>query len=328
MASSFDLSTLSQWKDERASSIIYKPFELDQSLDYFDKISDVAGNNVLLPVIDDEAPVQVNASCAFIPDANATSIKQFSITAPLHAVDRGWCLRDLEQYFTKQWLPNKEEPNTLDVIDELVGRTLMKATRRMAITNWIGDTAIGAYPADYKGRNGVLKQVAGLIPTGQQYTLAIGATINSSNVISVFDTVISQMPTSTLAGGEPVLFCGSDVFRILLIALREKNYFHYQYDITANPDTMTLKPIVYPGSNVLVVPTLGLNSDNDANQPLSSKQRLIATYRGNLAFGFKVNEGEFDVWYSQDFKQLRMTYTFHAGVGVKFPELISEFHLS
>ncbi|MEM3373119.1 MAG: hypothetical protein QXF76_02795, partial [Candidatus Anstonellales archaeon] len=62
-----DLSALSQWKEERTGEIIYKPFELDQSLDYFDKISGVSGQNVLLPIIDSDPTISIGSvpGCGF-----------------------------------------------------------------------------------------------------------------------------------------------------------------------------------------------------------------------------------------------------------------------
>lgn len=325
----FDLSALSQWKEERKGEIIYKPFELDQSLDYFDKVAGVQGQNVLLPVIDSNPTIAIGsaASCGFT-DNSQTAITQFSITAPQHKVETAFCLRDLKQYFTSQYLPAKENPDTFEILDEVVGRTILKTSRRMAQIMWIGDTAQAAYPNDFKAQDGILKQLTS-VPVGQQNTLASGQTITQTNVLSVIEAVIGTMPTSTLAGGEPVLFVGTDVFRILILALVGKNYFHYKYDYEARPNTFTLKPIVYPGTNVLIVPTLGLNSDTlGATQILNHKQRIVATYRGNLVFGYNVNMDEFDVWYSKDFDQIRMRYAYNAGVGIKFQDLVSEFHLT
>lgn len=328
MAQSFDVSALATWKDERKGEIILKPLELDSSMNYFDKVTGVAGNNVLLPTFDDSGVIAAGA-CGFSPAGGETVVKQVSITAPAFKVEREWCLVDLMKYFTKQYLPEKESPDTFDILDEVVGRSVMQATRRMAIINWLGDPAVGAYPTDYKARQGVLAQLTGLIPAGQQHTLGSGVTITTANAITVFDSVVKDLPSATLAGGAPVLFCGTDVFVPLMMALRAANYFHYQYDVAADTQAFTLKPIVYPGTNVLIVPTVGLNSNNDSNQPVATaKQRIIATYQGNIIFGFDASMDEFDVWYSKDFNSVRMRYAFHAGVAVKFPDLISEFHLT
>ncbi|MEM3373118.1 MAG: hypothetical protein QXF76_02790, partial [Candidatus Anstonellales archaeon] len=251
-----------------------------------------------------------------------------SITAPQHKVETAFCLKDLKKFFTAQYLPGKENPDTFDILDEVVGRTIIKTARRMAQIMWLGDTSKTAYPTDFKAQNGILAQLTS-VPTNQQNTLPTSQVVNASNILSVVESVIGSMPTSTLAGGEPVLFMGTDLFRILILALVGKNYFHYKYDYESNPNTFTLKPIVYPGTNVLIVPTLGLNSDVlGATQHISHKQRIVATYRGNLAFGFNVSLDEFDVWYSKDFDQVRLRYAYNAGVGIKFQDLVSEFHLT
>lgn len=324
-----DLSALSQWKEERTGEIIYKPFELDQSLDYFDKISGVSGQNVLLPIIDSDPTISIGATlgCGFNDNSN-TVISQFSITAPQHKVEKAFCLKELKKFFTAQYLPEKENPDTFDILDDIIGRTIIKTSRRMAQIMWLGDTSKTAYPTDFNAQNGILAQLTS-VPTAQQNTLPSGQVVNSANILSVVESVIGSMPTSTLAGGEPVLFIGTDLFRILILALVGKNYFHYKYDYESNPKTFALKPIVYPGTNVLIVPTLGLNSDVlGAVQHISHKQRIVATYRGNLAFGFNVSLDEFDVWYSKDFDQVRLRYSYNAGVGIKFQELVSEFHLT
>ena len=324
---SFDLSTLSIWREERLAPLIFKPFELDQSFDYFEKVTGVAGQDVRLPIVETSPIIAFTDGCGFSQNAT-TAIKQVSINAPSQKVEAGYCLKSLKKYFTKQWLPdNTENPDTFTVLDTIVSDLLQKTARRNSMIMWIGDTSVAPYPTDFKAYNGILKQVISNIPAQQQNTLPSGQTITTTNVISVFDAVIASLPSSVLTQ-RPVLFCGTDVFRILVLALREKNYYHYQYDITSNPDTFTLKPLVYPGTNVVVVPTLGLNSDNVGSQPLQYKQRIIATYQGNIILGFNVSLDEVDIWYSQDADEVRVRYAYNCGVAAKFPELISEFHLT
>jgi hypothetical protein len=322
-----DVSTLNQWIEERKGELITAPIELDSSFDYFDKVTNISGQQVKLPVIDVTPTADTNI-CGNNATAT-TSIKQFTIKTTPMRIEDAWCLQDLKKYFTTQWLPtNTEHPDTFAVLDQVITRYLTRAAKKQSVQLYLSDTRsiASGYPADLKAFDGVVSLMQQNVPAANQSTLPSGQTITVTNAINVFDTVISKLSTDVTVGDRPVLFCPSELFITLMTALRNANYFHYQYDM--NVQGGKLQPFVYPGSNVLVVPAMGLNSNNVAGQITQHKQNLYATYEKNLVLAYNVSLDDYALWFSQDINALRIRLVYEIGVGVKFFNLVSEFHLT
>jgi hypothetical protein len=322
-----DVSTLTQWTEERKGDLITAPIEMDSSFDYFDKVTNISGQQVKLPVIDVTPTADTNI-CGNNSTAT-TQITQFTIKTTPMRIEDAWCLQDLKKYFTTQWLPtNTEHPDTFSVLDQFISRYLARAARKQSTQLYLSDTRAiaAAYPTDMKAFSGLVQLMQQNVPVANQSTLPVGQTITTANAISVFDTVISKLTTNVLVGERPVLFCPSELFITVMTALRNANYFHYQYDM--NVQGSKLQPFVYPGSNVLVVPVAGLNSNNVTGQILQHKQNLYATYERNLVLAYNVSLEDYDLWFSKDANALRIRLIYEIGVGVKFFNLVSEFHLS
>jgi hypothetical protein len=320
----FNLSLLNQWIEERAGNIIQLPIERDGSLDYFDKVTNVSGQITKLPVIDTDVtastdPCNINAT-------GQDTIKQFTITTKPFNIRKTWCLQQLKQYFATQWLPNDTEmPKEFAALDTLVENALLKVALKQSRQVWMSDTGVAAFPNDFKAFDGLIKQLQTNVPAGNQNTLPSGQTITTTNIINVMDAVIGKLPVYT--GQELVVFVPAELVRILTIALRNANYFHY----TADPqlaENGALKPFYYPGTEVLIVPTSGLNSNSVPSQPLSKKQCIYATYRGNLTLAYNISLDDRVVFYSDYHKQLVMDIQYEIGAGVKDFTFVSEFHLT
>lgn len=137
--------------------------------------------------------------------------------------------------------------------------------------------------------------------------------ISSSNVIALFDNIFQAIPVSILDKDDMRIFCGVDVFRLWMVALKNANYFHYTGD-TANME------LVIPGTNIRVIAVNGLNGTN----------RVIATHLSNMYFGTDLmNEEErFEIFFAKEADEVRYTVDFKAGCNVAFPNQVVQFSLS
>jgi hypothetical protein len=329
-----DLTALQQWKNEVAdpTQLILKPIELERTNDYVDIRTGVKGNNVMLPVIDDNGDVVDGSVAGFNPTSGPT-VSQFSLTTKPYKINKEVALINMEKYFTGQWLANNSYPNTFAMLDEWVARVLAKTSLTIGQTEWLADTSLTTFPFHIKNSNGFLAQIDSAVgvqilsgAAGKKLGLTDGATTQS--VISIFDELIYQkLPTSALFG-RPIAFCGTDVFRLLQNAIKNANLFHYNpADYGLDPSDMIMP---YFNSGVLVVGIAALNSSAIANQPLDKQQRIVVTYADNLAVGVCAeNDPEnFDIWYNQDAETLRLKVRYHLGVGVKFYDLVATFKLT
>jgi hypothetical protein len=320
----FNLSLLNQWIEERKGNIIYYPIELDGSIDFLDKVTNVSGQLTKLPVIDTDVTATTNP-CSITPTGE-TKLDQFSITTQPFKIRLEYCLHDLQQYFATQWLPQDTEfPKEFDALDGILEETLLKVALKQSRQVWLSDTGVAAFPNDFKSFNGLIKQIQANIPASNQTTLPSGQTITILNAISVMDSIIDKLPP--IDGKELVMFVPSDVVKKLMLALRNANYFHYTADPERTGDGK-LKPFTYPGSEVLIVPTSALNSNAVPGQPLSKKQCIYATYKGNLTIAYNISQDGRRLFYSEYHDRVVIEYKYFIGAGVKRFDLISEFHLT
>jgi len=281
----FNLSTLTQWIEERKGNIIYYPIELDGSMDYMDKVTNVSGQLAKLPIIDTDVTA-TTSPCSTTPTGD-TAVKQFSISSTPFKIRLEYCLHDLQQYFATQWLPTDSEfPQEFAALDSILDETLRKIAIKQSRQAWLSDTGVAAFPSDFKAFNGFIKLLQTNVPAANQNTLPMGQQITTSNVISVLDNVVDKLPA--IDGKELVMFVPSDVVKKLMLALRSLNYFHYPADIEREGDGK-IRPFTYPGSEVLVVPTSALNSNKVTGQPTSKNQCIYATYKGNLTLAYNLS---------------------------------------
>ena len=329
-----DLTALQQWKNEVAdpTQLILKPIELERTNDYVDIRTGIKGNNVMLPILDDNGDV-VDGSVAGFNPTLGPKVTQFSLTTKPYKINKEIALIDLEEYFTGQWLPDNSYPDTFAVLDEWVARVIAKNSLTVGQIEWLADTNLTSFPFHIKNSNGFLAQTDSA--TGVQILsgaagkkLGLTDDTTTQSVISIFDELIYQkLPTSALFG-RPIAFCGTDVFRLLQNAIKNANLFHYNpADYGLDPTDMVMP---YFNSGVLVVGIAALNSTAIANQPLDKQQRIVVTYADNLAVGVcaEKDSENFDVWYNKDAETLRLKIRYHLGVGVKFPELVATFKLT
>ena len=329
-----DLSALQVWKDEVAdpTQLILKPIQLERTNDYVDIRTGVKGNNVMLPILDDNGDVVDGSVAGFNPTAGPT-VTQFTLTTKPYKINKEIALINLEKYFTGQWLADNSYPDTFAVLDEWVSRVIAKNSLTVGQIEWLASTALTTFPFHIKNSDGWLKQLAGISnvklgTAGYKLGLKEDSTAKTHNIIDVFDDLIyNKLPTSALFG-TPIAFCGTDVFRLLQNAIKNANLYHYNpADYGLDPSDMVMP---YFNSGVLVVGIAALDSNAIANQPLDLQQRIVVTYADNLAVGVCVeNDPEnFDIWYNKDAETLRLKMRYHLGVGVKFTDMVTTFKLT
>src|SRR3990167_1107786 len=322
----FDVGCISQWNNEIAdrSKLILKPILGARSMDFMEKYSGITGENVKLPIFETTAPFQAGASCGFTT-SGTTTLTQFTMTTSPIIVQEQICLQDLETKFAKAWLPpGTSQWDTFTLVDEWVNRKLAQVSKSIEQLIWQGNTAYT--------NSTVLKQVNGLIKkiddASDEIVVTATADITTSNVRTIFEEAIFNATTGLanipdIFQEEILILCGMDTFMILQNKMLTDNLYHFP-PMGADVDKWEL---TYPGTNFKVRAVPGLNANNPVDTgslPAAVKDRIVATYKGNLAVGFNAENDvkDFEVWYSQDDRVLRMSARFHIGVGVKFTDKV------
>ena len=151
--------------------------------------------------------------------------------------------------------------------------------------------------------SGILEQ----LDTASASTVNVTYTaMTPSNALTVVDTYVTNLPDA-LQFTPTTLFLNRGDFQALLLALRDANFYAY----TVEGQTQMPGAIMIPATNTMAVSTeIGAG-------------RALLTYGQNLAYGCDLLEdsSNADMWWSPDFKQLRLALQWRAGGIVFFPEL-------
>lgn len=275
-----------------------------------------------IPNLDVTVPFQSGASCAFNA-SGSTTLDQITISTSPIAIAQEWCLKDLEAYYTQKYLPAGQLNESTSLEAQIMDRMAARVANQVEQMIWQGKTTYT--------NSTVLKQINGWLATIDTAGTAVAATastLNSTNVLTIFDDIYSKIPAAALANETVVAFCGMDAFRTLAAKITST---YGIYGSNYNTDGVWGKwTLMYPGTNMKVIALPGLNNDNSVDTgvlPTAVKNRIVATYASNLIFGTDLvsDIGNLEAWYSKDDRKLKVYGEFRAGVAVKYMDHVVQY---
>lgn len=308
--SGFTVSGLANYVRESADKIYTAAILGAPSLKY-PGISVQAGikNSDKLMLFANSAPIQVGGVCSFNASGSSTFTDVTLTVSPLKWQDV-FCPETLENKYLSTKLAAGSNYDSMPFEQLIVDNVIANLNAAAEQYTWQGDTTLT--------NMNTLKQVDGWlkkIDAGSPVLATAAADITAANVIGIFDDVYKKIPMTLLnaPGKEMVAFCGWDTFRLLIIALKDLNAFHYDAGTSANTGTITL-----PGSGLKVVAVHGL--DTIAGSLASYADRIVCTYPQNLFVGTDLaNEMESaEFWYSKDDQNVKGSIKWKVGYQVAY----------
>ncbi len=318
----FSLGALTAYVEENKAEIITKSILGGVTLGLGVDIRTGIKSSENIPNLESTVPFQSGASCSFTT-SGTTTISPITIATSPIAIAEEFCLKDLEAYFTQKWLPGGQLNESTSLEAAIMNRKAKQIAKNVEQMIWQGKTTYG--------NSTVLKQINGWLATIDTAGTAVAATpstLNSTNVLTIFDNVYASIPAAALMNEEVVAFVGMDTFRTLAAKITAT---YGIYGSNYNTDGVWAKwTLMYPGTNMKVIAVPGLNNDNTVDTgvlPTAVKNRIIATYASNLVFGTDLQSDidNLEVWYSKDDRKLKMYGEFRAGVAVKFIDQVVQY---
>ena len=228
-------------------------------------------------------------------------------------VNESICLDTLEQYYT-QYMMNPGSYNTeipfeqTYVLDKIANISSLIDT-----LIWQGDTST-------TGQTSLCDGFITLAEGEYSSSVVDGNTgnftaITSSNIIEIVDNMVQAVPVNIINMDDLYLYMGYDTYRLYATALRNANLFHY----TGAEDQGQSFSQMVPGSNVRCIALKGLNGTN----------KMFLSTKSNMYYGVDMlNDYEnFELFYSQDFQEVRMVAKWKMGVNAAFWEYVVYFSL-
>ena len=319
MAFSFD--SMTAYVEENRADLISKAILGAKTLGLGVDIRTGIKSSEKIPVLESTVPFQA-AACSFT-SSGTTTFSQVSIATVGIQFAEQLCLNDLNTYFTQKYLPAGANIDSLSIAQQIIDRKIAQVAKNVEQMIWQGSTTYG--------NSTVLKQMNGWLRTIDVAGTAVAATastLNSTNVLTIFDDVYAKVPAAAIANEPIVAFCGYDTFRILAAKITS-TYGIYGSQYTTD-NVWNNWELMYPGTNMKVVAVPGMNNDNAVDTgvlPTAVKNRIIATYASNLVYGTDLQSDteNMEAWYSKDDRVWKLFGAFRAGVAVKFIDHVVQY---
>ena len=272
--------------------------------------------------MDTDVFFQDDSSCGFSA-SGTTEWTQRTLTVGKVKTQETLCPKDLEAYYLQKSLPAGSSYDSIVFAQEYTARKAGKIAEALEVAIW---TATGS---GYGGTNGLLNKFKGI---GQIVADAGGDVVNANVTgfygagapITGIDTtakakgailaVIKALPAKIKGKNDVRIFCGWDTYDLLIQAYVDANLFHY------NPGTENNAPAAefkVPGTSYSVIPVHGLTGTAD----------VYAFRMSNIFLGVDLQgeEDNFEMWYSQDDRNVKFSASFKMGIQFAFPDEIVKF---
>lgn len=294
---SYDVSTIGSYVDQVSDELIATAIAGSNTAQMVTVLPNVKGTkalNLMGGVLDLEA-----RACTSTAGSGTVALTQRTITVKDLQVKEEFCPSNLHD----TWLSMKMAPgSTNDSIpfEQAIADFKMKQIQKtLDYTYWQGNSANSA--ATYQLFDGFYT----LLSAATNRVKITGSTITSSNVIDIVDDVIDSIPED-IQDEEVMIFMGHNIFRLLVAAWRNENYYSY------NVDGMESWKFKIPGTTVTAVAVTGLNGTN----------YLIASTANNLFIGTDILDeaNQFTMKYSDYHDTIAFRVYFKAGVQIAYDE--------
>jgi hypothetical protein len=307
---SFSLGTLTAYTEQQRLPLITKAVFSARTAALFTKQVGIK-SAAALNLMDTDAAFQSGTACGWNVAGSAsgtTTFTQRTITVAPLKIQEALCPRSLEQYWMQTQLTQGSTYDGVPFEQAYAEQKALRIAEALENAIWSGSTLV-------TGLLTILNAASGSTVSGN--TAAISGSITTTNVISIFDNIYNRIPQAILTRNDLVIFCGWDVFRTLIGALKANTGVMYnQVDLQGLADG----DIIYPGTNVRVVAVPGLLGYN----------RLVCSYLGNFFYGTDLmsDEERFELFWSRDNDEVRFQCALKIGVNVAYPDLVVDWRLA
>jgi hypothetical protein len=194
-------------------------------------------------------------SCGFDPTGTTT---QDLVTINLcnKKVNMQLCPYDLYDTYLSQQLSNSNFQESVPFESVILEDVANRIAEQVENQLWNNTTATGATIYNSQCFDGVLA----LVTTGNGATQITYSAATGANGLDVFSKVYESIPQNVLHRNDLVIYCSYSDYRGLVASMRNSSFINLFVDPTSNATTGADWSLMLPGSNVRVIPTVGLTN--------------------------------------------------------------------
>jgi hypothetical protein len=263
-------------------------------------------------IMDTDAAFQDDSGCAFNA-SGTTTFTQRTLTVGKIKVQEALCPKDLEAKYLQKALPAGTNYTEIIFAQEYTNRKAGKIAEQLETALWQGDTdSLNINLNKFDGFKKIIGAASGVVDANTTpYVSATVTEITVANVLSVIKGIKNAIPARVMGKEDLVIFCGWDIFNLVVDAHVNANLFNYGSQNIGDGE------FTIPGTKYKIVAVHGLDGTSD----------LYAIRLSNMYFGTDLlsDETTADMWFSQDDRNVKYHLAFKAGVQIAFPSEIVKF---
>jgi hypothetical protein len=270
-------------------------------------------------ILSTDAVFQSGGSCGFNASGN-TSFTQRVVSVGKIKVNESLCPKSLESKYLQKALPTGSKYDSIPFEQQYTEQKSKKIAEQLEQGLWKGDTSssnvnLNKFDGFIKlvgAASGVVDANVSSFISGAPISASTG--ITAANVISIFDGIYKAIPAKIVSDEDVTIFCGMDVFRTYVLALKSANLFHYQLDVKADAE------FILPATNIKVVAVQGLNDTN----------KIYAMQLSNMFLGTDLlgEQERFEIFMAKEADEIRFVSEFKMGCNIAFPDQVVKFVLA
>jgi hypothetical protein len=313
----FDVTALSNYTIQNEKLLVTKSL-FDAKTQ---KIIQASGNvmssvksSETINVLDTDAVFQTGGTCGFNSSGSST-FTQRSLTVGKFKVHESLCPKTLESKYTQLALMPGSINEGIPFEKQYTDLKAMLIAEQLETALWQGDTT--SANVNLNKFNGLINLIdtAAVSANGNPSGITTATGITVSNAFTIVKGIKNAIPARVKGKKDVRLYCGWDVFDVLVDAYVNANLFNYG----ASQLSYENGEFTIPGTAYKLTAIHGLDGTN----------RLFAIRDSNLYMGCDIlgEEDKWEIFYAKEAMEVRFVSEWKLGVQVAFPAEIVSFKL-
>lgn len=251
----YDLTNLPEY-NQYGDEMLIKAF-LGLSLPKYATVRpNLKGTTEKIGFVESEVILQ-DLSCGFDP-TGTTEQNLITIDLCNKKANLQLCPYDLYDTYLSQYLSNSNFQEAVPFEQAILQDITNRTANQIELQLWRNTTATGGTVYNSQCFDGVLT----LITSGNGATSLAYTAATPSNGLEVFTRVYQSIPENVLHRDDLVIWCSYSDYRALIASMRNSSYVNlFSFD-DASAASGQDWGVMLPGTNVRVLPSQGLNSQN------------------------------------------------------------------
>jgi hypothetical protein len=265
-------------------------------------------------VLDTDAVFQTGGTCGFNSSGSST-FTQRSLTVGKFKVHESLCPKTLESKYTQLALLPGSINEGIPFEQTYTGMKAQVIAEQLETSLWQGDTA--SANVNLNKFDGLIKLIdtAAVSANGNSSGITVATGITVTNALTIVKNIKNAIPARVKGKSDVRLFCGWEVFDVIVDAYVNQNLFNYgTSQLNYENGEFTI-----PGTAYKLSAIHGLDGTN----------RLFAIRDSNLYMGCDIlgEEDKWEIFYAKEAMEVRFVAEWKLGIQVAFPAEIVSFKL-